>query len=256
MHADTKPGIIVTGATSGIGLSVAEYFVRAGLPVVGIARHGSDGFDSLCKGSDAAAPGSVFVPADVSDDSAIRAAASSVAETGIRPRAVVAAAGVNVRRAALELEDADVERMLAVNVKGVFSTFCAFADQVLAEPGGRFIAIGSVAGAHGMRLRTVYSATKAALSGLVRSLAIEWTPLGATVNCVAPGIVDTPLTRGYLDRNPQLEQMVRDATPAGRLGLAGDVASAVAFLASEGADFITGQTIGVDGGFGMGNAWW
>ena len=107
-----------------------------------------------------------------------------------------------------------------------------------------------------MDLRAAYTATKAGLSGLVRALAIEWGPKGSTVNAVGPGIIETPLTRAYMDQFPERVKASIENTPLRRLGTPEDVADVVAFLASDAARFITGQTVFVDGGLSAGSAWW
>ncbi len=114
----------------------------------------------------------------------------------------------------------------------------------------------SVSAIHGMDLRAAYTATKAGLSGLVRSLAIEWGPRGVTVNAVGPGIIETPLTRAYMDQHPERVKATIDNTPLRRIGMPEDVADVVVFLASDAARFISGQTIFVDGGLSAGSAWW
>jgi NAD(P)-dependent dehydrogenase (short-subunit alcohol dehydrogenase family) len=246
--------IVITGVSSGIGLAAARHYIEAGRKVIGLARSATTKAASALAGVDGPAP--LLIDADVQDRSSLAAAAAQAGAAGEVPRSVLAAAGVNFRMKALEIPPEAVEGMLRTNVQGVFDTFRAFAPVVLASQAPRFIAIGSVAGSFGMQLRVMYSATKAALEGMARGLAIEWAGRGATVNVVAPGIVDTPLTRGYLDKNPGLEERVNAATLAGRLGTTADVIAAVDYFDSPAAGFVTGQTLVVDGGFSVGNTWW
>jgi NAD(P)-dependent dehydrogenase (short-subunit alcohol dehydrogenase family) len=248
--------VVVTGGTSGIGLGVAEAFVRLGRPTVCISRHRTDGFSALAQHAPTGTPEPMYVSADVSDPDQMHAAAEEVAAAGMKVGTVVAAAGINVRKAALEVDETDLRRMADVNLLGTLYTFRAFAPAVLSSPGGRFVAIGSVSGQWGMQLRTMYSATKGGVSAMCRSLAMEWAEHQATVNCVAPGLIDTPLTRGYLDAFPHLEVRALADTPLGRLGLPSDVANVVTFLASPATGFMTGQTLCVDGGMFVGNTWW
>jgi NAD(P)-dependent dehydrogenase (short-subunit alcohol dehydrogenase family) len=165
-------------------------------------------------------------------------------------------AGVNTRVKAIELADESLRDMLETNLYGAFITCQVFAPLLLKKPGGRVVVTSSAVAIHGMDLRAAYTATKAGLTGLVRSLAIEWGPMGTTVNAVGPGVIQTPLTQAYIDEHPQRAQAAIDNTPLRRLGTPEDVADVVAFLASDAARFITGQTIYVDGGFTAGSSWW
>ena len=165
-------------------------------------------------------------------------------------------AGVNTRGKAIELADAALREMLDTNLYGAFVTCQVFAPLLLKKPGGRVVITSSAVAIHGMDLRAAYTATKAALTGLVRALAIEWGPVGTTVNAVGPGIIQTPLTQAYIDQYPERAQATIDNTPLRRLGTPEDVADVVAFLASDAARFITGQTVYVDGGITAGSSWW
>jgi NAD(P)-dependent dehydrogenase (short-subunit alcohol dehydrogenase family) len=165
-------------------------------------------------------------------------------------------AGVNTRVKAVELGDESLRDMLETNLYGAFVTCQVFAPLLLEKPGGRVVVTSSAVAIHGMDLRAAYTATKAGLTGLVRSLAIEWGPMGTTVNAVGPGVIQTPLTQAYIDEHPERAQAAIDNTPLRRLGTPEDVADVVAFLASDAARFITGQTIYVDGGFTAGSSWW
>jgi NAD(P)-dependent dehydrogenase (short-subunit alcohol dehydrogenase family) len=146
--------------------------------------------------------------------------------------------------------------MLDTNLYGSFITLQTFVPILARLPGGRVVVTSSVTAVHGMQRRALYSATKAALSGLVRSLAIEWGPQGIAVNAVGPGIIRTPLLEPYIAAHPDRAAAAVSATPLRRLGEPDDVAGVVSFLASDAAAFITGQTIYVDGGISAGDAWW
>jgi 3-oxoacyl-[acyl-carrier protein] reductase len=165
-------------------------------------------------------------------------------------------AGINTRGKALELADAPLRDMLETNLYGAFVTCQVFAPLLLSKPGGRVVVTSSVAAIHGMDLRAAYTATKAGLTGLVRGLAIEWGPMGTTVNAVGPGVIQTPLTQAYIDQFPERVRATIENTPLRRLGTPEDVADVVAFLVSDAARFITGQTVYVDGGISAGSSWW
>jgi NAD(P)-dependent dehydrogenase (short-subunit alcohol dehydrogenase family) len=190
--------------------------------------------------------------ADVRDSDALKAVRDRLGDLDI----LVPNAGVNTRVQALELEDEALWEMIHTNLYGVFVTCQVFGPLLFARPGGRVIVTSSLSAIHGMNLRAAYAATKAGVSGLVRSLAVEWGPKGVNVNAVGPGIIKTPLTMAYMDQFPERVTATIEHTPLRRLGTPEDVADVVAFLASDGARFVTGQTIYVDGGISAGSSWW
>jgi len=241
---------LVTGGTRGIGLAIVRALRRKGARVVAITKSKDQiAFFEKEFGEDPLATAAL---ADVRDRAALVAVRQGLSQLDI----LIPNAGVNTRVKALELEDEALREMLETNLYGVFVTCQVFAPLVLAKPGGRVVITSSLSAVHGMDLRAAYTSTKAGLSGLVRSLAIEWGPLGATVNAVGPGVIETPLTRAYMDQHPERLKAAVDNTPLRRIGQPEDVADVVVFLASDAARFITGQTVFVDGGLSAGSAWW
>ncbi len=198
----------------------------------------------------------LFFQADVGRRDQLEVVRDGLERSGVHVHIVVANAGVARRSEALDTTDADVRAMLDTNVYGTFVTLQVFVPMVARQPGGRVVVTSSVTAIHGMQRRAMYSATKAALSGLVRSLAVEWGALGVSVNAVGPGIVRTPLLAPYIEAHPDRAAAAVAATPLRRLGEPDDVAGVVSFLASDAVGFITGQTIFVDGGISAGDAWW
>jgi NAD(P)-dependent dehydrogenase (short-subunit alcohol dehydrogenase family) len=169
---------------------------------------------------------------------------------------LVANAGMNRRAEALDLSDADLRDIVDTNFYGAFITCQVFGDLLIRRPGGRCIVTSSIAAVHGQKLRAAYGSAKAALEGMVRALAVEWGPRGTTVNAIAPGFIETAMAKPYRDANPDRVQAVVDHTPLRRFGQPEEVASVIAFLASEAAGFITGQVIHIDGGVTAGSDWW
>lgn len=194
--------------------------------------------------------------ADVTSRADLERVRDELDAEGLVPGVLVANAGTITRRPFLEVADGEMRDMITTNVYGTMATLQVFAPMMLRRRGARFIVVGSISGLHGMNLRVVYSSTKAALAGLVRSLAIEWGPLGATVNAVAPGIIRTPFIQGYVESHPDRAEAAVRNTPLGRLGEPDDVAEVVAAMASDAFRFVTGQVITVDGGVTAGSAWW
>jgi len=241
---------LVTGGTRGIGLAIVRALRREGARVIAIGK--SKEQVAAFRSEFAEDPLASVELADVRDRGALEAVRQHMTDLDI----LIPNAGVNTRVKALELPDESLREMLETNLYGVFVTCQVFAPLLFAKPGGRVVITSSVSAIHGMDLRAAYTATKAGLSGLVRSLAIEWGPRGVTVNAVGPGIIETPLTRAYMDQHPERVKATIDNTPLRRIGMPEDVADVVVFLASDAARFITGQTVFVDGGLSAGSAWW
>jgi NAD(P)-dependent dehydrogenase (short-subunit alcohol dehydrogenase family) len=241
---------LVTGGTRGIGLAITRALRTEGARVVAIGQ-AKDQIEAFRRefGDD---PLASVESADVRD----RAALESVRDKLTGLDILVPNAGINTRVKALELDDGPLRDMFDTNLYGVFVTCQVFGPLLFKRPGGRVVVTGSLSAIHGMNLRVAYAATKAGISGLVRSLAVEWGPHGVTVNAVGPGIIKTPLTMAYMDQFPERVSAAIEHTPLGRLGEPEDVADVVTFLASDKARFITGQTIFVDGGVSAGSSWW
>jgi NAD(P)-dependent dehydrogenase (short-subunit alcohol dehydrogenase family) len=241
---------LVTGGTSGIGLAIVRALRRDGARVIAIGR--SKGHVEAFREQFSQDPLATAELADVRDPDELKAVRDRLDGLDI----LIPNAGVNTRVKALDLEDQALRDMLQTNLYGVFITCQVFGPLLFARPGGRVVVTSSFAAIHGLDVRAAYTATKAGLSGLVRSLAIEWGPHGVTVNAVGPGIIETPLTRAYMDQHPDRVAATIANTPLRRIGTPEDVADVVAFLASHGARFITGQTLYVDGGISAGSSWW
>jgi NAD(P)-dependent dehydrogenase (short-subunit alcohol dehydrogenase family) len=241
---------LVTGGTRGIGLAIVRALRRDGARVVAIGK-AKDQIEAFRK-EFAEDPLASVEMADVRDSDALKAVRDGLSGLDI----LVPNAGVNTRVQALELGDEALWEMIHTNLYGVFITCQVFGPLLFAKPGGRVVVTSSLSAIHGMNLRAAYAATKAGVSGLVRSLAVEWGPKGVNVNAVGPGIIKTPLTMAYMEQFPERVTATIEHTPLRRLGTPEDVADVVAFLASDGARFITGQTIYVDGGISAGSSWW
>jgi NAD(P)-dependent dehydrogenase (short-subunit alcohol dehydrogenase family) len=250
MHLFDGKTALVTGGTRGIGLAIVRALRHEGARVVTLSRS-KEHVDAFQR-EFAEDPLAKAELADVRD----RAALESIRDRLDGLDILVPNAGVNTRVKALDLADEPLREMLDINLYGVIATCQTFAPLLVTRGSGRVVITGSVAAIHGMDLRAVYASTKAGLSGLVRALAIEWGPLGVTVNAVGPGVIETPLTRAYMDAHPERVEATIANTPLRRIGVPEDVAGVVVFLASDAARFITGQTVFVDGGVSAGSAWW
>jgi 3-oxoacyl-[acyl-carrier protein] reductase len=238
---------LVTGATRGIGKAIAEALARDGATVVGTATTG-EGAASIAASLQAASGKHQGVKLDVND-------AKSIAETlaDIQARVgdiaiLVNNAGITRDNLLLRMKDEEWDAILDTNLKSAYRLSKAVLRGMMKARHGRIINIGSVVGASGNAGQTNYSAAKAAIVGFTKSLAQEVGSRAITVNCVAPGFIDTDMTRS-LDEAQRARLIER--IPLGRLGSPQDVAHAVAFLASAEASYITGATLHVNGGMYM-----
>lgn len=237
---------IVTGASRGIGRAVAERLARGGWAVCVNYRERRDMAESLCATLTETGCAAMPFQADVSDRAAVDAMAAAVRERFGAISLLVSNAGIAGQMQFQDVKDSDWNRFFDVNVRGAYHAIQAVLPDMLHAHAGSIVTVSSMWGLHGASCETVYSATKAALIGLTRSLAMELAPTGIRVNCVAPGVVDTDMVRTLGEDT--LHDLAQ-ATPLGRLGTPEDIAAAVEFLAGDGAGFITGQVLTADGGF-------
>ncbi len=231
----------------GIGLAIAHALASAGAEVIAVSRK-PENVDAVNRDRS----GVKAQVCDVRDRAALEKLRESLPKLDI----LVANAGTNTRVEAVKLDEAALRDLIDTNFYGVFVTCQVMAPLLLATPGGRVIVTSSISAIHGQRLRVAYAGTKGALSAMVRALAIEWGPRGCTVNAIGPGVTRTPLVAGYMSANPQRVEAAIAHTPLRRIGEPEDIAPLAVFLASDGARFITGQTIFVVGGLPAGDDWW
>ena len=230
--------VLVTGGNRGIGRAIVERFLADGHRVASFSRAGE------------APEGALGIACDVADPAAVEVGFATV-EAELGPvEVLVSNAGVTRDTLLLRMSEDDWEQVMQVNLAGSFRVAKRAAKSMIRGRWGRIVFTGSVVGLYGSPGQVNYSASKAALVGLARSLTRELGGRGVTANVVAPGFIETDMTAVLSD---DLIAKYRAATPAGRLGRAEEVAATVAFLASESAGFISGAVIPVDGGLGMGH---
>ncbi|MCB9497126.1 MAG: SDR family oxidoreductase [Fibrobacteria bacterium] len=232
--------VVVTGATSEIGREIARRVVLPGDEVL-LQGFRNTGHLSEFEGRE----GFRVVAVDLADREALDAFCRDVSGCDI----LVNAAGIVVAELLPNLSDADIDTMLAVNIVALTRLCRAAVVPMMRRRSGTIVNIGSVAASRGNRGQTVYGGTKAFVEGFTRSLAAEFAGRGVRVNCVAPGAIEAGSLRPLVAQAPN---EVLATTAVGRLGSAGDVADAVAFLVSERASFIHGQVLAVDGAFRQG----
>lgn len=241
-----KKVAFVTGGSRGIGRAIVRRLSEEGY-AVGINYLQSSGQASdLEAGLTALGCSALAVQGDVADREAITAAIRRVEEAFGPVTLLVNNAGIARQHQFQDITEEVWRRFFAVNLDGAFHTIQAVLPHMLHEKNGCIVNISSIWGERGASCETVYSATKSAIAGLTKSLAMELAPSRIRVNCVAPGVIRTDMTESLG------EEALRDLaeqTPLGRLGTPEDIAAAVAFFASEDASFITGQVLTADGGF-------
>ncbi len=241
-----KKVAFVTGGSRGIGRAIVRRLSEEGY-AVGINYLQSSGQASdLEAGLTALGCSALAVQGDVADREAITAAIRRVEEAFGPVTLLVNNAGIARQHQFQDITEEVWRRFFAVNLDGAFHTIQAVLPHMLHEKNGCIVNISSIWGERGASCETVYSATKSAIAGLTKSLAMELAPSRIRVNCVAPGVIRTDMTETLG------EETLRDLaeqTPLGRLGTPEDIAAAVAFFASEDASFITGQVLTADGGF-------
>jgi 3-oxoacyl-[acyl-carrier protein] reductase len=244
---DGKPAL-VTGASGGIGAGIAHVLHAQGATVV-LSGTRRDALDALAAELDEQSPGRAHVcPADLADPGASDPLIEA-AEAATGPLAIlVNNAGVTRDRLALRITDEDWSAVLDVDLAAPFRLARAALRGMLRRRAGRIINIGSIVGATGNPGQANYAAAKAGLIGLTKALAQEVASRGITVNAVAPGFIVTRMTEALGEAQ---RGKLTNAIPLGRLGQPADVATAVAFLASDEAGWITGATIHVNGGMAM-----
>jgi 3-oxoacyl-[acyl-carrier protein] reductase len=238
MFMSTPRTVLITGGNRGIGFALAQRFIADGHRVAVTARSGEG------------PTGSLTVTADVTDGASLDAAVATV-EAELGPiEVLVANAGITKDTLLLRMSDEDFEEVINTNLVGVFRVVKRCIKSMMKAKYGRVVLISSVVGLYGSPGQVNYAASKAALVGFARSMTRELGSRGITTNVVAPGFINTDMTKAL----PQAQQEQYLASiPAGRFAQPEEVASAVAWLASDESGYISGAVIPVDGGLGMGH---
>ncbi len=234
--------VAITGGTDGIGLETAKAFAGEGARVYVIGRRRDRLDDAVAQ----IGHGAVGVQGDVSEPGDLDAFYGRIRQEQERLDVVFANAGVSESAALGEIDEAHLDRVFAINVKG--TVFTVQKALPLMTSGGAVILAGSAAGSLGLGALSVYSATKAAVRSFARTWTTDLKSRGIRVNVVSPGMVQTPAMQAYLERNAGAEDALKQMIPFGRLGDSAEIANAVLFLASDAASFIAGHELFVDGG--------
>ncbi|MCX6319019.1 MAG: SDR family NAD(P)-dependent oxidoreductase [Bacteroidetes bacterium] len=248
MQDTTKKVAIVTGGGSGLGLAVATRFIKAGIHTIIVGR------DTEKLNTAKTALGNLCYTAvcDLSDLTAIPPLVDDIIATHGQIDILVNNAGINMKKEFTEVTDEEFQRIIHTNLNAVFTISREVVKHMLHAGKGSIIHISSMAAQYGLPKVIAYSASKTAIDGMTRAMAVELSPKGIRVNAVAPGFIYTAMTDKALNSDPERKAKVFGRTPMGHMGQPEDIGEAVYFLASDAAKYITGVVLPVDGGNSIG----
>ena len=238
---------LVTGANSGIGLAIAEALASAGGKVVLVARRAAELEAAAKRLGPIAAP----LPCDLADRRSLFDCAAKAPSFFGAPDILVNAAGVNIRRPMLDLTEADWDATMRINLEAPFFLAQKLAPAMIARRWGRILNISSLQSVRAFNNSGPYGASKGGIAQLTRAQAEAWSKHGVNANAIAPGFFATPLTAPVVN-DPARWQAMADKTFIGRNGALEDLAGTAIYLCSPASDYVTGQTVFVDGGFSAG----
>jgi 3-oxoacyl-[acyl-carrier protein] reductase len=239
---------IVTGGSRGIGRAIVLLFASEGADVTFWYQGNAEAAEEVVAAAAVTGQSVRSMQVDVRDSGACRIAAEAVADRAGRIDILVNNAGVIRDNVLVGLEDEDIRTVLDVNVAGVFNATRAVAPFMISKRAGRIVNLSSVSGAKGGRGQTNYAASKGAIDGMTRALAVELAPRKINVNAVAPGVIETEMSETVREL---AGDEIKGRILLRRFGQPRDIAHAVWFLSSGLADYVTGQVLYVDGGFKM-----
>jgi 3-oxoacyl-[acyl-carrier protein] reductase len=238
---------IVTGSTKGIGKEIALEFARCGAKVV-VSGRSAERAEQVCQEIQSAGGEAISLVADVANAGEAQQLVDKTIEHFGQVDILVNNAGITKDNLMLRMKEADWDEVININLKGAFNCIKSVTRQMMKQRSGRIINITSVVGQMGNAGQVNYAASKAGMIGLTKSVARELASRGITCNAIAPGFIETDMT-DVLDE--KTKENLQAQIPLGRLGSAANVARTAVFLAGSDADYITGQTINVDGGMVM-----
>lgn len=236
--------IWITGGSSGIGKAAVRKFAGAGDQVAFTFLHSEAAARAL-----ESETGAFAIRADVSDSAQVNRARDAILSRFGRIDVLVCAAGVAGKGLLMDQTDEAYDRIMNTNLFGTFAAIRAVLPCMIERRGGSIVTVSSMWGETGGACEALYSASKAGIIGLTRAVAKEVGSAGIRVNCISPGVIDTPMNA---DLSPEDVDSLVEETPLGRIGMAEEVAEAICFLAGESAGFITGQVLPVNGGIVIG----
>jgi len=239
---------IVTGGASGLGLAIAEKFVYNNIFTVIIGRDE----EKLRNAKTALGENCATISFDLGNLEQIPLLVAEITNTYGGVDILVNNAGINMKKPFEDVTDDEFQRINHTNVTAVFSLSREVAKHMLARESGSIINISSMASQYGLPKVIAYTASKSAIEGMTRAMAVDLSPRGIRVNCVAPGFIATDMSATALNNDPERKNKVLSRTPMGKMGIPADIADAVYFFASDASSYITGTVLPVDGGNSIG----
>ena len=239
---------LVTGGGKGLGLAITQALIKAGASVRITGRDEA----ALQRAVENLGDQCSYAVCDLSMLGGIPAFAEDLHRSFGAVDILVNNAGINLKKDFLELTDGDFDRIIKTNQFAVFSLSRELAKGMVARGSGSIIMISSMASQYGIPKVVAYSASKAAVEGMTRAMAVELSPLGVRVNCIAPGFMATEMSAKALNNDKERMQKVMSRTPMGKMGQPSDIGNAVVYLSSDEAGYVTGVVLPVDGGNSIG----
>ena len=239
---------IVTGGASGIGLAISGKFVQAGIQTVIIGRDE----EKLRLAKEKLGPLCHAISQDLNDLASIPGLIARIATQFGRIDILVNNAGINMKKEFADVTDEEFERIVHTNLRSVFAIRREVVRIMIPQGQGNIINISSMAAQYGIPKVIAYTASKSAIEGMTKAMAVELSPMGILVNCIAPGFIATDMSSKALNGDAERKQKVFSRTPLGRLGEPADIGDAALFLASAQAKYVTGVVLPIDGGNSIG----
>lgn len=248
MDTVNKRVAIVTGGGSGIGLAITEKFIASGIHTIIVGRDEKKLQAAKTQLGDLCYP----INHDVSDLPTIPSLIKKVIDNFGHIDILVNNAGINMKKDFIEITDEEFQQIITTNLCSVFSISREVVKHMLPRNSGNIINISSMAAQYGMPRVIAYSASKTAIDGMTRAMAVELSPKGIRINAIAPGFIETAMTAKALNADPERKKKAVGRTPMGHMGQPMDIADAALFLSSDAARYITGVILPVDGGNSIG----
>jgi len=240
--------VLVTGGASGLGFAIAGAFAGQGSRVLIVGRNE----ERLKAAKQRLGENALFIAFDLTNIDRLAELASAAVDVMGEIDVLVNNAGVHLKKDALAVSNQEYQQVVLTNQTAVFALTREVGKSMVARRTGNIIMLSSMASQYGIPKVMGYTAAKAAVEGMTRALAVEWSPFGVRVNCLAPGFIKTAMSGKALDDDPARKERVLARTPMGRLGEPLDVANAALFLASIQSKYVTGVVLPVDGGNSIG----